>query len=262
MVQRVPLPDVARALRRGSRPDGARDSDAARQPRDVFEIEPGKVHYHPGASTMARMLEDDTDRLRFDPTAAIPPLGDPNPSGLSMDRLRVAVDYILDAFGDFLRGAFSASEPDPIVEQYRGLRATYAVGVVFPDGPESWLRVDLSGSDPVFERTTGSARPCDAGHRIVASALAARLGAEKTYFYLRAFSRKWSTLLRAERNRWQSGRREEKEPWDLIAYYLERKMDRADMALKRWLDRQLEPFVGSEPEGTPSSLPTAFGSPV
>ena len=51
-------------------------------PGDVLELERGQVRYHPAASKVARMVEDDTYRLRFDPTAAIPPLTDPNPTAV------------------------------------------------------------------------------------------------------------------------------------------------------------------------------------
>lgn len=212
-------------------------------PGDVFEIEGGKVHHRPAASKMARTIEDDTDLLRFDTTATIPPLTDPNPNGLPIERLRVAVDWTLDGFADFLRGAFAGSDRDPVVEEYRSLRAAYAVGVVFPDGPERWLRVDLSGPEPSFESSEGTVRQCDAGHRIVASALTARIAAAKSYFYLRAFSRKWSNLYALSA---ADGKAvvESKEPRDLFAYWLERKIEGAESAGKRLLEHQLEPFVG------------------
>jgi hypothetical protein len=210
-------------------------------PGDVFEIDRAGVHFRPAVSKIARTIEDDTDLLRFDPTATVPPLSDPNPSGLSMDDLIRGVEQSLEAFSSFVRDALSEGG-DPIVGELRRLGASYAVGVVFPDGPEKWLRIDLGGDEPRFERSEGSARPADAGHRIVASALTAWMARQKTYFYLRAFSRKWSTLYELGT---AEGRAvlQSKEMRDLLAYYLERKAKGADLALKQWLDLQLRPYV-------------------
>ena len=55
---------------------------AIANPGDVFEIEAGTVRHRAGASEVAQTLEEDTWRLRFDPTAAIPPLEDTNPDRL------------------------------------------------------------------------------------------------------------------------------------------------------------------------------------
>lgn len=210
-------------------------------PGDVFEIQRGVVEHRPQSSLMAKMLEDDTEKLRFDPTAPIPPLQDPNPNGLATVQLAQGVEDVLEAFLRFVRDA-CASTSDPLVEEYRRCRASYAVGVVFPDGPERWLRITLDESDPRFERCDALLTPADAGHRIVASALAAWATREKSYFYLRAFSRKWSALYELVE---KEGRATltTKDPQDLLAYYFERKAEGADVAVKQWLDFQLKPYV-------------------
>ena len=209
-------------------------------PGDVFEIDSGHVEHRPAASRMATMIEDDTDKLRFDPTATIPPLEDPNPTGLSSERLKRGVDEVLDAFARFVRDA-CASADDAVVEEYRRCNATYALGVVFPEGAERWLRVALSRSDPRFERAEGSVAPADAGHRIVASALTAWNAREKSYFYLRAFSRKWAALYELTEKDGHASL-QPKQPQDLLAYYLERKAEGAELAVKQWLDYQLAPY--------------------
>jgi hypothetical protein len=209
-------------------------------PGDVFEIERGAVTHHAQASSIARMLEDDTARLRLDPTAEVPALRDPNPAGVSTAHLVRAVDEALDAFVAFLRASYVSGEP--VVDEYRACGASYAVGVVFPDGPERWLHVTLGEGEPRFTRSERAAAPADAGHRIVASALTAWTAREKSYFYLRAFSRKWSTLYALAM---KDGKVvvEPREPRDLLAYYLERKAKGADQAVKHWLDLQLKPYL-------------------
>lgn len=212
-------------------------------PGDVFEIEGGVVEHRVAASPLARTLEDDTDRLRFDPTAPIPPLADPNPQGYSTERMERAVEACLEELAGFVRSAAAAGN-DAVLEEYRRCRASYAIGVVFPDRAERWLRIDLSEGAPRFERGERSVAPSDAGHRIVASALTAWNAREKSYFYLRAFSRKWATLceLAPLDGKAVVSRRS---PQDLLAYFLERKAKGAELAVKQWLDFQLEPFVGS-----------------
>jgi L-ascorbate metabolism protein UlaG (beta-lactamase superfamily) len=205
-------------------------------PGDVFEIDGGAVTFRAAASPIARTLEDDTHLLRFDPTAPIPPLQDPNPLGLAPARLRAGVEDCLTGFLGFVRDACSAG--DPVVDDYRQLRATYAVGVVFQDGAERWLHLTLGPGAVEITRSDGQCAPADAGHRIVASALTAWAAREKSYFYLRGFSRQWSLLyaLSADGSR---AAVEPRQPQDLLAYYLTRKAQGAELAVKQWLDHQL-----------------------
>jgi UDP-MurNAc hydroxylase len=219
----------------------ASDIDARiANPGDVFEIEGGTVVHRPAASSLARTLEDDTALLRFDPTAAIPPLLDPNPNGFSTERLAQGVEACLEAFASFVRDAYT--DADPVVDEYRHQRASYIIGVIFPDGVERGLRVELDEGAASFSRFEGTIAPADAGHRIVASALTAWMAREKSYYYLRAFSRKWSTLYALSAHEGKA-RIEAREPRDLLAYYLERKAKGAELAVKQWLDFQLEPFL-------------------
>lgn len=205
-------------------------------PGDVFEVSGGEVRHRPGASRLATMLEDDTARLRFDPTAPIPPLTDPNPDGHSREALIHAVDACMEGFFDFLRKAYS--EGDKLVQAHRELRAGYAVGAVFPDGSERWYRAQLDESAPRFEGPSEAVAPADSVHRIAASVLHAWSAREKSYFYFRAYSRKFTTLYAAAR----TGDKVAVEPRpldDLLGYYLQRKAKGADMALKVRLDREL-----------------------
>ncbi|HEU4731016.1 MAG TPA: MBL fold metallo-hydrolase [Kofleriaceae bacterium] len=209
-------------------------------PGDVFEIDGGVVRHHVAASSIARTIEDDTYRLRFDPTAEIPALQDPNPAGFSTQKLQAGVEQCLDGFIGFVREACASG--DPVVDEYRRLRARYAIGVVFADGPERWLHLGFGPDALRLERSERTCPPADAGHRIVASALTAWAAREKSYFYLRAFSRQWSTLysLSVEGSKMML---EPTQPQDLLAYYLLRKAPGAELAMKQWLDHQLAPYA-------------------
>lgn len=208
-------------------------------PGDVFEIEQGTVRHLPGASEVATTLEDDTALLRYDPTAEVPPLTDPNPDGYPAERMWRAMKDCLAGLSEFINGAYKAS--DPIVAEYRRLRASYAVGIVFPDGQEHFWQVRFDEARPHFESGPGVAS-ADVVHRMAASALLSWMAREKSYFYLRAFSRKFTTLYGLS----QAGGNVSVEPQqveDLLMYFLSRKMKGADLAVKQRLDLQLRPYL-------------------
>jgi hypothetical protein len=116
------------------------------------------------------------------------------------------------------------------------------VVIVSGDGAEHWVHLALSADAPQITRCEGRCPPADAGHRIVASALTAWAAREKSYFYLRAFSRQWSMLytLTADGSR---AAVEPAHPQDLLAYYLLRKAPGAELAIKLWLDHQLARYL-------------------
>jgi hypothetical protein len=209
-------------------------------PGDMFEIERGKVKHHVAASKIARTLEDDTQLLRFDPTAPIPSLLDPNPGGLSTQRLVAGVEDCVTEFLGFVRTAYLSG--DPVLDEYRRLRATYAVGVVFGDGAEHWVHLTFASDAPVITRTEKHCPPADAGHRIVASALTAWAAREKSYFYLRAFSRQWNMLYTLSVDGSQATVAPT-QPQDLLAYFMLRKARGAELAIKLWLDNQLAQYL-------------------
>jgi hypothetical protein len=104
------------------------------------------------------------------------------------------------------------------------------------------VHLALSPGEPAITRCEDRCPPADAGHRIVASALTAWAAREKSYFYLRAFSRQWSLLYTLGGD----GSRavvEPAHPQDLLVYYLLRKAKGADLAVKLWLDHQLAQYL-------------------
>lgn len=209
------------------------------QPGDVFHISPGEVKVRTAASPIAQTIENDAAMLRFDPTAAIPSLGDPNPGGSSDEDLGRHVSACLESFEAFLLDGYTTGADDA-VQAYRKRRATYAIGVVFPNSEEQWVHVAFDQDQPVVTRSSGIAPVADAGHRIVASALTAWMSWEKTYFYLRAFSRKWCFVYElAAGDDGKASVRPINLP-DLLAYYLERKADGSRIRFKKWIDVQIE----------------------
>jgi hypothetical protein len=160
-------------------------------PGDVFEIEAGNVRHRAGASEVAQMLEEDTWRLKFDPTAGIPPLEDTNPDGYTDDQLRSEVAKVISGLEAFLRTAFRSH--DKMVLPFRELAVSYAVEVVFPDGPQRY-RIQFAKDDFRIESGAAAAPAAQMEHRITASALTGWARRERSYFYFRAFSRTFSTL--------------------------------------------------------------------
>ena len=208
-------------------------------PGDVYEVTRGVVRHLPGASSVARMIENDTSKLRFDPTAAIPPLDDSNPLAYADEHIGRTVDVTLEAFANFVRASYATA--DPVTATYRKLRATYAVEIVYPDGGECthWVRF---GESEVELDVGPSARVADAVHRISASALTAWATREKSYFFLRAFTRKFSTLYSLDRGDDGSVTVARAKVPDLLEHYLTRRAKGAEMALKERFDQELRPF--------------------
>jgi hypothetical protein len=209
-------------------------------PGDLFEISPGNVTHRRAASSCATTIEDDTAELRFDLSAPIPPLTDPNPDGYPDAHMARAVEAGLSEFREFVRGAYASNET--VVAEYRACRASYAVGVLYPDQRETWCRIQFDENEPRIEMGDAARAPADAVHRIAASALTAWLSRERTYFYLRAFSRKYACayVLSNEGGKVSVA---PKELPDLLGHFLSRMARGANLAMKTWLDLQLKPYI-------------------
>jgi UDP-MurNAc hydroxylase len=210
-------------------------------PGDLFEVDHGAVVRRAGASPFARMIEDDTRRLAFDATAPVPPLEDPNLQGYPDAVIEAQVNESLEGLEHFVRSAYTAQPPDPLVELYRRSGFTYGLGVLFPDGHERWVHFYFEPDAPRIEAASGRLRGAIASHRIAASMLTARARYEKSYLYYRGFSRLTQTFVGTETG---AGGivRETKEPADLLGYYLSQKAPGADRAAFHRMDFLLERF--------------------
>ena len=204
-------------------------SSAIIMPGDVFEITPDGVAHRAGASAIGVTEEDDRARIRFDPTAPIPELRDPNPDGYSMERLAAVTElFVRDGVGGFLDGGHE------IVLRYRALAASYAVGIVFPDESASWYRFDLARVPVRLERSNEA----DVVHRIAASALVGWIERRKSFFYVRAYSRRSSSLYRLSRAGHHVEVEEQLLP-DLLMYYLLYVAPASESAAKQRVDWEL-----------------------
>jgi hypothetical protein len=98
--------------------------------------------------------------------------------------------------GAFAFGADAANDSVVRLHRERGVR--YAVAVVFPDLVSRWYRFDFRGGRCDL---SGDAPYESAGvvHRIAASALAGWIEHRKSFFYVRAYSRRFMTLYELER---------------------------------------------------------------
>jgi hypothetical protein len=199
------------------------------KPGDAFEISPRGVVYRPSASDIAVTLRDDRARIRFDPTAPIPELRDPNPDGYLLQQLAAVTEQLIrDGVGGFLDSGHE------LVQRYRALAASYAVEIVFPDESACRYRFDLAHV-PVRLEHSGEA---DVVHRIAASALVGWAERKKSFFYARAYSRRFSSLYRLA----CAGQRVRVEPQplpDLLMYYLLHVAPGSELAAKERIDWEL-----------------------
>ena len=115
---------------------------------------------------------EDTWRLRFDPTAAIPPLTDTNPDQYSDDELRSAVAKVTSGLEAFLRTSSGAGEAGRPVPRARG-------ELCHRGGVSRWT---AAPSDSVHQGrlphrvSPAAADPAHMEHKITASSRADRMG--------------------------------------------------------------------------------------
>jgi len=163
------------------------------RPGDVFEIEAACVRHLKGASALARMTRDDHRLIEFDPTAPIPPLTDPNPDSQPVAQLEELTHrFLSEQMGGFALGEQGLN--DPVVQLYRKHRVRYAVGLVLPGPADRWYRFDFASARSRVDDQEGFTNEADIVHRIAASALAGWIGRRRSFFYVRAYSRRFTTL--------------------------------------------------------------------
>ncbi len=148
-------------------------------PGDVFEIRAGAVLRKPGASPIVTSMTDDTHRIAFDPTSFVPPSADPNLDGYPEDELRRDVEALFDELSAFVREGYDGT--DAALREYRRIRTTYGLGVVFPDGAHRSITIDFAGATPKITRSEGGPRDALVTHRLPASVIVARSRYERRY---------------------------------------------------------------------------------
>ncbi len=205
-------------------------------PGDVLEVTSGKVLLNAGASAVARTEAHDTRRIAFDPTAPIPPLADPNPDRYEPARLEQLAVGLVGALGEWVVSA--AEGEDRVVRAYREHQVRYRIGLVFPDGVERHFDLDCSADPPQLDEIVVGEPDADLVHRIAASALASWADHRRSFFSVRASSRRFGTVYTLGRD--DAGITVDAQSLpDLLMYYLVYVMEGSELSALTEVDQQL-----------------------
>ncbi|MGH7934681.1 MAG: MBL fold metallo-hydrolase [Candidatus Binataceae bacterium] len=217
-------------------------------PGDVFELSGGEVRYLPAASEVALTNCDDGALIEFDPAAPIPDLNDPNPEGYSADRMLQTIgQFIGHGLAEYAARAYQGD--DPLLRLYRQHRVRYEIVIVLPDTPAApGTAASRQRTSYRFEFGEGAVRittgvqsvrgEADMCHRIAASALVGWIERRKSFFYVRAYSRRSAMLYEASANGGHVGLRPIMLP-DLLMHYLLNVAAGSETAAKRRVDLEL-----------------------
>jgi L-ascorbate metabolism protein UlaG (beta-lactamase superfamily) len=207
-------------------------------PGDVLELAEGRVVCHVAASPLAETEADDTALIRFDPTAPIPPLTDPDVEGYGRERLERECDRILgEGLLNYVREGHASGEP--VVQAYREHRVHYAVALAFPGGHQRWYRFAFDETPPRLDRGEGPAPPADLMHRIAASALVGWLERCRSLFSVRGYARRHGTVYRLARAGAQIGLEPVPLP-DLLMHYVLNASEGSGDAARRRVELAIE----------------------
>jgi UDP-MurNAc hydroxylase len=220
---------------------GFRGGTSIMNPGDVIEIDKGRATCHPGASDIAVMVEDDTVDLRFDPTAPVPDLVDPNPEGCSRAELgRIIGPFLMEGMAAYAKSAYGTG--DKVIGLYRQYAARYALGIVFAAGAPDWYRFEFDEDSVRILPGTEAAAPADIVNRIAASALAGWITCKKSFFYVRAYSRRYETLYTVAADGCDVHLERRVLP-DLLMHYLLNMAPGSELAAKHYVDRQIDSIL-------------------
>jgi hypothetical protein len=161
-------------------------------PGDVVEINGGQIRIDREASPFSRTLEDDTHLIRFDPTSPIPPLKDTNPKGYKPEEMEENISRLIEK-QLFKYCLEHARDPLQVAGKYFACQAVYGLEVLFPEYSVNWT-IDFR-TDPVC-LSRGRNSQANVIHRIAASALHGWMLGRKSFFYVRAYSRRFTTYHR------------------------------------------------------------------
>jgi L-ascorbate metabolism protein UlaG (beta-lactamase superfamily) len=206
-------------------------------PGDVVVIgADGPIALRRGASRVARTEARDTARLTFDPTAAVPPLADANPDRYEPIRLARLAVGLVHRVGEWADSPAAAE--DRVVRAYREHDVRYRIGLVFPDGTERRFDIDFANGRTQLCEVGVAGPEADLVHRISASALAGWAEHRRSFFSVRASSRRCGTVYALGRN----GSRVALDAYtlpDLLMYYLLYVAEGSERAAITEVDRQL-----------------------
>ena len=119
---------------------------AIMNPGDVAEINSGEIKIRRQASPFSRTVEDDTNRISFNPTSSIPPVTDPNPEGYELSEMKQAISEVIED-GLFRYCTEHACDWLESAGKYFACQAAYGIEVVFPQHKMNWT-IDFR-TDPI-----------------------------------------------------------------------------------------------------------------
>lgn len=210
---------------------------SAIDPGDVVIIQDGVVTPVRGASQLAQLMADDRELITFDPTAAIPELVDPNPDGCAPAALASAVaGFVSDELFAFAQTALNKG--DKAAARYSAQSASYGLVAVLPGGDVQGHRIDFSHDGVQLRSGANAAGGADVVHRIAASALIDWIECHRSFFHVRAYSRRHQTGGDIS----AAGSDVETRPRllpDLLIHYLVNVAPRTRYAAKEMVDREI-----------------------
>ena len=163
----------------------------------------------------------------------------PISDGYSADLLRAEVGKVMSSLEAFLRASYQ--NPWKLVALFREIEASYAIEVVFPDGPQRY-RIEFGKDDFRIESGPAAAAAARMEHKITASALTGWVRRERSYFYLRAFTRTFSTLHELKLADGKVRVMPQPVP-DLLAGFITYKVEGEKPSMLQHLDHVLKPYV-------------------
>lgn len=208
-------------------------------PGDIIEVNDGAIQCHEAASRFVVTLEDEPELQRFDPTAPIPPLSDPNTNGHDTARLQTVVeDMIGNGFKAWAATAYDGEKNDSYLGALRDLAADYAIGVVFPGGDCQWYQFSFGEDRLSYARPEVAPLSATIVHKIAASALVGFYERTRHYYYVRAYSRRYTTHYELFRDANQV--RAEPRPFpDLLIHYLTKEIEGWQNAGRDAVDQEI-----------------------
>ncbi len=210
-------------------------------PGDEVLVASGEARVARAASPIARTLDPSTDAIRFDPTAPIPPLRDPNPERLAPGEMR-------DTIAPFLEKqllphcAEALGQPRALATRYRDAGVVYGIEVIFPDDGDrsagslgAWT---LDFRAEPLRLSAGLDPRANVVHRIAASVLSGWIQHRLGWFTVRAYSRRYSTLCAVSRR--GSEVRVDAVPLpDLLMHFTIYEAPESEDAAKRRIDHEI-----------------------
>jgi hypothetical protein len=156
---------------------------------------------------------------------------------------RVAVDVVV-GLGDWV--TTPAGRDDRVVRAYREHGVRYRVALMFPDGAERCFDLDFDQDDSQFTEVGVGEQEADLVHRIAASALAGWADHTRSFFSVRAYSRRSGTVYALGHHDAAVALDAVTLP-DLLMYYLVYVMEGSEVAALTEVQHQLSALRARDP---------------